>query len=293
MNRSILARNLLLNNELSTISQAFNASNIPLILLKGIALTHLFPEYSKERLMDDIDLLIQPKHIKDVRKILNSLKYKSIHDDPGKYYNTEKGIYLDIADNIWYLNKNENTKIWDNSRNYSIYSKHNCLTYHLPPDEFYIHVLAHAAIHHGTKHDIWLKDLELLREKWEKDIDWHEVDNKLAHYGLFEVADIYLNNSKSKSVKALVYKKILERNIPRKGHLLRFLFLPLKKKLSYLTNTMFPSDDFLKHRYGLNTYIYRFLRPILLVFKLCNLLITTQFTILFGKSESFSKNKNT
>ncbi|MBN1621410.1 MAG: nucleotidyltransferase family protein [Endomicrobiales bacterium] len=291
MNKNILVRNLLILSQLEEIIERTSRENIPILLLKGIALIETIPEYSKERVMDDMDLLVKSEDKSRVREILYSLGYLPFKGDPHAFYHPQKAAYVDIDDSVWYLNKKEISRLWERSRKCKIKK----LEFHLPPDEFYIHVLAHAAIHHGEKSDIWLKDLELISSEWEKNISWLEVQNKLKRYGLYEVSNVYLSKKlKSKSLKAFVYSWFIKREIPRKGHMLRFIFLPFQKKLNYLIDALFPSQDFLIYRYNIKNekyiFLYHVLRPFFLVARI--FLVTAKLTFHFCPVIGLSKAKN-
>ncbi|MCB4790950.1 MAG: nucleotidyltransferase family protein [Elusimicrobia bacterium] len=268
LNKAILTRNLLILHQLKELAWVLENEGVPVILLKGAALINTVEDYASERIMDDIDLLLKPGDMIKTRNTLNSLGYSAFNSDSGSFCSNSKPAYIDITDNLWYLSKKEIEQLWQNSKNHEI----SPMVYHLPPDEFYIHVLAHAALHHGIKETAWLRDLEVIKIKWGKEINPQILDNKLIKYGLSSVSDVFLGQPAGEGFSPLVYSWFLKRSIPLKGHILRFLFLPLNKKFSYLTRTLFPSTDFLTYRYNLKNafqiLIFRIIRPVLLFFKL-------------------------
>ena len=268
MNKEILARNLLILDQLKEITEVFKVNNIPVIFLKGSALTQVFQEYAFTRYMDDIDILVKPTDRSKVRTSLNSLNYFAVKEDPGSFCNSSKTACLDVTDHLWYLSKKENECLWLSSKTFEL----SPLAYYLPPDDFYIHVLAHAAVHHGIKEMTWLKDLEIIKKKWGKEIVPEVLAEKLKTYGLSSVAEVFLDQPEKSSIASHVYLWFLNRSIPLKGHLLRFWFLPFKKKFNYLFDTLYPSTDFLALWYNLTgtfqLFIYRAIRPALLLLKL-------------------------
>lgn len=277
MDKNILARNILIIKQFEEIAACLKTNNIPVILLKGIALINIFPDYCAQRTMEDMDMLFSPHDIKTVRNLLFSLNYSSAPEDPWAFYRLGEPAYVDIIDNLWYLNRKENEKLWASS----IDNKIDNGIFFLPHDEFYIHVLAHASVHHAKKEISWLTDLELMKQRWENKIDWNAIEKKLAGYGLSEPARIYrciekqdTNQyfKKDKGFLISLYRRLLSNKHPLRGHILRFLFLPLKKKIGYIINALFPSHDFLTYRYnpknGITLFFLRILRPAFLLIKL-------------------------
>ncbi len=243
MNNTI-ARNLLILKQLEDILQKFQKDNIDFILLKGIALITLFPEYIKYREMEDIDILVKPEQLKLAKFSLLSMAYKKAKLDPYAFWKEDTPAYVDLCDGFWYLNKKENSELWKNRK-----------SNFLLPEDFFVHILAHSFIHHAETDPKWASDIELLRSKWNNKINWEEVKNKLKKYG------IKTDNS------------FINLKIPLKGHLARFFLLPLRKKIMYLINALFPGDEFIKNRYDVKNYssliFWRIFRPFLLVLKYC------------------------
>lgn len=273
MDKNILARNILILKQFEEIADCLKTHNVPVILLKGIALINIFPDYCAQRIMEDMDMLFRPQDIKTVRNLLLSLNYSSAPEDPWAFYRPGEPAYVDIIDNLWYLDGKENDKLWypgmDNKIDDGILF--------LPRDEFYIHVLAHASVHHAKKERSWTADLELMKQRWENKIDWNAMEEKLAGYGLSEPAKIYRHAEnqyykKDKGFLISIYERMLSNRHPLSGHILRFLFLPLRKKSGYIISALFPSGDFLTYRYnpknGITLFFLRILRPAFLLIKL-------------------------
>ncbi|MDI6642038.1 MAG: hypothetical protein QME68_06995, partial [Elusimicrobiota bacterium] len=59
--------------------------------------------------------------------------------------------------------------------------------------------------------------------------------------------------------------------LKHKGHILRFIFLPLLKKPVYFFKTLFPSKKFLVDRYDLQSlwqvFLWRIFRPVDMIIK--------------------------
>lgn len=76
---TISGYNLLLQQQVEDILKEFNQNNIPVVLLKGIAL--LFDVYKdlSERTMGDVDFLVRPEHFDAARDILTARGLSFIH----------------------------------------------------------------------------------------------------------------------------------------------------------------------------------------------------------------------
>ncbi|MFN3967008.1 MAG: hypothetical protein ACK4JE_04865, partial [Endomicrobiia bacterium] len=149
---------------------------------------------------------------------------------------------------FWYLNKKENQQLWMN-RNSNF----------LSPEDFFVHIVAHSFVHHSEKNEIWNSDINLLCSKWHGKINWLEVENKLKKYGI------------------KTEHSFIDIKIPLKGHLARFFLLPLRKKITYIINTFFPEDEFIKNRYDIKNYsslvLWKIFRPFVIVFKSCKAIL--------------------
>lgn len=256
---SILARNILIHKQFETVSSVFSSMDIPVILLKGIALTELFPEYSAVRLMEDIDLLIRPYDMKRARAALVDLGYAPSPEDPWAYRKDGEQAYVDLSGGFWYMTERENAAVREAAAKHPVSRN----VFIMPPDEFYLHVLAHAAIHHGVKDAKLKEDLGLLEKRF--GIDPEAVLNgSAARYGLDGMLRAFLSDSERGMLRFL-----LNSEIPMKGHVLRFMSMRPPLKLSYLARALFPTKEFIASRYCLKSggqvLAYRILRPFFLM----------------------------
>lgn len=269
MDKNVLARNLLILAQLDELLAPLKERGIPVILLKGVALIVTVPEYAGERLMDDIDLLIPQARLKEARTVLSSLGYTPVPEDPCALRHPAKTAPVDIAGRLWYLDGRENDRIFEECVPVKGREKEFPSPALLAPVDAYIHTFAHAAVHHGIKMQKWLRDIELIRERRGEEIDKKALEDKLRHYGLAPFHDIFFGGGIAPHPWSRpFYRRLLSHPVPGKGHVLRFLALPFKKKPSYLWETLFPPEDFLRDRYLLTgksrTRFYRILRPVFL-----------------------------
>lgn len=264
MNNILLAKNLIIQKQIEDIAVQFSKNGVTAVLLKGAALVLAFPGYAKTRNMEDVDMLVLPKDLPKARKILLNLGYIPFPEDPHAMKHPRFSTAIDLTGGIWYLDDKELEDIFSNSVNFTCGEFHGCMS-HLKPEDFYIHVLAHGAFQHAELNGALRKDLSLIVENWGKTINWGKVEGKLKQYGFQNAARTYLS---PETQGDSFYRRLLysEEN-PLKGHVARFIFLPLRKKLSYLFSAIFPSGEFLQNRYTLNNparvFFYRILRPFL------------------------------
>lgn len=235
-NNQILARNILIHNELEKISEECEKNGIKLILLKGAALIELFPEYSFEREMEDVDVLIEEKNFLKFLNILRSLGYEYYSEDPNVMYKNEIGLKIDITTKLWYLTKKENQKLIN-----SCFRKGNF--YFLPPNQMFKHIFLHSQLIHSNTEEKWLKDIKLLSKRMNMDFEYIKISN------------IFLN-----------------RNYHYYGHILQLYYLPWRQKIMFVIDRIFPSFEFMIRRYKIKRKV---LIPFYYFFRLADLSIKT------------------
>ena len=259
MSVEILARNILVLDQVEEIATAFSTESIYFVLLKGIALVNLLPEYLSYRVMEDIDILVRPEQLEKAKETLYSLRYKKSDYDPYAFRRESSPAYVDLCDGLWYLNKKENLELFFNAISIPIIDSRVFVKV-LSPEDCYINLLAHSIIHHTKMELRWFNDLKLLEDKFNDKLNRGKIKFKCKNYG------IPLNSSLNTKHKFLGTFAILQ-----KGHIQRFIFLPLLRKAVYLFNTLFPSTKFLVDRYDLislrQIVFWRIYRPVDLIIK--------------------------
>jgi len=241
------------HSQLVEILDEFRQRRVQAILLKGAGLIELFPEYMREREMEDIDLLVKPGQLKQAKDALVSLGYTKAEKDPYAFSRKGSPFSVDLCPGIWYLDSRENDSLWLNALNV-MDSGAQPPALVLSPADFYIHILAHASIHHKKFDSRWQKDLELLKSKYPEELTPSALETKIKSYGIRLPLD---------------FNESAQSGTPYAGHVSRFWFLPLRKKILYSAEAFFPPSEFLADRYGLrNTRelaLMRLIRPFLLV----------------------------
>lgn len=273
MNRALIARNLLILQQLHETALRFAQERIPAMVLKGAALLSLKETCIAERPMEDIDLMVRPDDISRSRSLLVTMGYAAAPEDPNAF-NRAGCVPIDLIDRLWYLDKTQNRELWNEGRPQQLPGMPAGI-FHLPFDEFYVHVLAHAAIHHARKERIWLRDLEIIRELGGNALSEEQLNDKLSSYGFKSAVDVFLHGKGNLRPSSFIYRWLLRRRHPESGHIARFLFLPLGRKFAYVAGCLFPPKEFVRTRYSLTSPAqvrrYRILRPFFLFKKLCML----------------------
>lgn len=249
MSKNILARNIIIHNYIEQISNECSKQGIRFILLKGAALIELFPEYSFEREMEDIDVLVEEKFYNKFIDILQKLGFKQSQTDPNVMYFND--IKIDVTTKLWYLNKKENTKVIKSA----IKLKDNI--YVLSPLEMLRNILYHAYIEHNYLDSKWEKDIEILKKYYRLEFS----------FKFPKIVDFFL-----------------KLNIYHKGHIVKFLFLPWHKRLCHFFYYIFPSTEFMLKRYNVRFasflpffYLYRVLDLYIKFFNLFTNFLTSYF----------------
>jgi hypothetical protein len=112
-----LARNMILQNELSHLLSTFHSHEIPVIVLKGAALLENVYRDISLRPMNDLDILVRPEHLDLAEAIAlqRGYTYLEAYDTPeqtrksGRHLENmllrEKGVFLEIHEHI--VNKDD------------------------------------------------------------------------------------------------------------------------------------------------------------------------------------------
>ncbi len=222
--KDVFSRNILFHNEIVKISTLCAKNDIKLVLLKGAALIELIPEYSYEREMEDIDVLIVKKDYKKFKQVLKTIGYEEVRFDPNVMYNSKLDIQLDIETKVWYLDYKKNYEIMKTVAHLSNYNSETD-AYILKLPDMLDYICIHSYVHHAKLEHKWEQDIEILCKK----------------FGLKNCADEFKNK----------FFWIINNDLDYKGHILRFLFLSMKQKIIYFFQTIFPDFNFVRLRYGI------------------------------------------
>lgn len=257
MRKEIIVKNLIAHSQIEELSRECKNHHIKFILLKGAALIELFDKYSFERDMEDIDILVEEKNYEKFIEILKKLGYTQSKEDPNVMLSKGK-LKLDITTHLWYLNKKENFEVINRAMKVKDF-------YVLSLSDMIKHIFFHSLFEHGYLEEKWLNDIELIK----------------LHFNIEPKIEMPISR---------LVRFMLRLNFYYKGHIVKFLILPWKKKLVYLFNCLFPSKEFMKKRYNVKIslflpffYFYRIFSVVLKLFDIINNLSISQLLKLFPK----------
>ena len=184
----ITALNLRALEDIKEIINLLNLSNIDLIPLKGIALILQYPDYISERMLTDIDVLVDKRKIRDAEEILKKNRYIYETTNKATHITYYKPGHLPIEihwDLVNYLNPLQKyafgirlDDIWEKMQRMSVDS----LKFNLMCPE---HMIIHLSMHMIKEFHIskkWINDIKLLIKK-EKTIDWSRLVKTAQMWG--------------------------------------------------------------------------------------------------------------
>jgi hypothetical protein len=274
-----LAKNILIHEQIDEIASATSLSGVPIVLLKGAALVELFESYSHSREMEDIDILVRPEDLKKTTQLLLDIGYLRATSDASSFIHPAKPAQVDLCDGLWYLSYKENRNLFGRALNNRLQTFSDSV-YRLEAVDFYIHTFAHACIHHAELKEKNITDLRLIKGIFgfsDEDL----LEERLKACGLLGVYRYYFDKTKLSKLKRSILGAVINLKIRDKGYVFRFLFLPASLKAGFLKELIFPSGDFLKARYDLknplSVFIFKVLRPFLLLFKLLRSLFSKKY----------------
>ncbi len=283
MNASVLARNILIIEQLKEILEIFNSSNIKVMPVKGAAF--LCGQFNRidSRTMEDIDVIIKKEDYQKAESALIKNGYRL--QRTGEYTFVKTGaicaidIHLDTtylcAEDLW---RTPIERIFEGLKFYS-----------LPPENHLIYVICHSVIDHAAIRPDWFSDAKNIMEdnnfNWESFFEKTEraqmstnTEVKLAAYlflrKITALSEEILSRLSPTNIKEIIKVKIAELilHLPETddaGHVMRLLFKrDAKSLIRGLKDIILPSVEFLRRRYGINSFAAAMLRPFFLSFKM-------------------------
>jgi Uncharacterised nucleotidyltransferase len=283
MNKTILARNIVLMDSLDILERACQKKNIDFIVLKGgaLLLSKVFNLGARE--MTDIDILLKGGDEKSFKEILKSNNFKEMPNSSDAYFKmlgaNSPPIIIDIHLKLFHI-KDIKT-IWASKLISPLEENPNLLI--LSDEDIFLHLIAHNLLHHGTFPAKAKKDLVefLMWIKTNKNLDSflrimaeksREYDlNFIVYYPLKEVFKLRPDLLSEKvlllfapmgieKIKAIFFKRATVKYS-------RFLeyFLPALYRPTIIMEYIFPPKEFMQRRYGKDSLANRFLRPFRIV----------------------------
>jgi hypothetical protein len=170
-NYAVLARNLFLQHELAGLLQSCRDADIPVILLKGSALLALGLLAGDERMMADVDVLVERNDLAAFRKIIERSGFRRIGTSARDYLKDDadalKQMALDIHTELWHARDRE--ELWNDARPAAI---EGVAVSTLSLEGMVLHFIAHAVLHSACLDQRAISDICRLARadgfQWEK-----------------------------------------------------------------------------------------------------------------------------
>lgn len=290
----IAAKNLLLLAELESILQACRQRSISCVPFRGVVLSEELYGDLTIRPTGDIDLLVRPEELSQLRECLSRLGFLEVEARPGFaqdfYYTLEffkEGHVMVIVEPHWTIayppcmDRIDMEAVWGRCTT-GTFAGVDCRL--LSPEDLLIHLCLHY-LHHGRSAPfLWLCDIDRLVRG--QQLDWQLVafivrDARLELF-VHSVLNQVDNTLQSPIPRWLLQKTAMALSNREDQHLLSLLMAGptvkgpekiytmlrlrgLRKKLRYVRSFLLPSTDFIRAQYGVSspfqvatTYLKRF-----------------------------------
>jgi hypothetical protein len=194
---STALHNMLLLRELEPCLQQFAAARVPVIVLKGAALTTAVYRDLTLRPMADIDLLVRQEDRAATRRILEKRGYTAARAEthPGALFEYENEflfaksgtvkVWLDVhwslVDSPHYQARIGMDWFWATAQPFAIADTPTSM---LGPEALLMHLCGHLALHHRLKGLLWWHDIAEVIECYRGRIDWVQLLCRTRQYGL-------------------------------------------------------------------------------------------------------------
>ena len=268
--------------ELSFLVDRFEREKIPLIILKGGALgVTIYPDIAL-RPMGDLDLLIAPEAVERATRALIERGYVAYAEMAHRFANRfsvaqaffRKGNRPSQIDLHWHAFTTpyyfERIPVeWFQRRTMEI-SINNQRAFAFSPTAQLLHLSAHYMMH-SYRRLIWSYDLALLISRCHEQIEWEDISESAAEFGLSQVLYEALSEVRERWAVAMPvasYERLRTIQMPWRGRMifaatnnlsdaeldvLKGLGLKgTRRKSAYWLRVMFPSRGYMQTRYQIN-----------------------------------------
>jgi len=271
---------------LKVVLARFHEQGIDFILLKGADLIPRLYGVLGLHPMVDVDLLVLDQDLPAIERILREFGYSTQIDGNPVYLAPDSTLALDIITNVWY--SDDQDAIWQRA----VQRKFEGIPVKgMGGSDLLVYLIAYCVVHRGVLSESFAHDIALLVEK--EDVDWNFVLDEATRYHLripiyhglsfvrtryagTPIPDHVLMSLAPATLKERIWHGILQKLVTDKpvaelGHLLLFLTQPELNRWRWLKDRLFPSETFLRCRYGhrWNTHplLTRLCRPFSLLFQ--------------------------
>ncbi len=300
-----LMRNTSIKIELQKVIALLNQADKQVIVLKGAALLDTVYQNIALRPMVDIDLLVRRRDLSEVKNILQDYGYckpdflsdDSLEKFGGEIHLCKKDIFLDIHSSLSQYERFQNVfridldeDIWEKSVLVKTEAEEKKI---LCPNHLLIHLCLHQAMAHYFRGLFRFSDLRETILTYQKELDWKYIFEKAGEYKIKKIIYCSLNLMEG-IFGPVVPRDALERLKPRRMFfsfsIRKILSLPdqeigFRKSVAQLFlmdsvmalpiiifRGLFPSNEWLKYRYGINKnkdlVFYRIFHPFITIFNI-------------------------
>jgi hypothetical protein len=276
INRSLLGR-------LERLLACFHERGIDCIVLKGADVVPRLYGVWGLRPMLDIDLLVRPSDLPAIDAIAERLGYRPTIDENPSYIDSDRTTWLDIAEDIWYLDDLEG--IWQRA---ATRMQGGVPVKGMGASDLLVFLTAYAVVFRAELSASFARDVALLVER--EAVDWDFVVEEAARRGLTvpiyhglayavrkvgaaipaqTLARLAPSGRRERALWYALRRLCTERRVDGMGHVLLFLTQRGRRRWRWLAHVLFPSPAFMGYRYGrprsVRAALIRVLRPLLLV----------------------------
>lgn len=180
--------NLFLSGELNRVLERCEPEGIPVLLLKGAALSRTVYRDPARRPLRDLDLLVRREHVPRVEDMLKASGYTAhrVETQPGAaleyenqrmYFKTapmlsQIEIHWALIDSPFYQQTRTSDWFWQSAQSVPV-GKLPALT--LGAEAQTLYLCAHLVLHHGGADLLWLNDVAQVIRVYSQAIDWTDL----------------------------------------------------------------------------------------------------------------------
>lgn len=190
----LVARNVLLAQELASILEAFEAREVACVPMRGLALAELLYGDIAARPMGDLDLLVRKEELQGVATILKGLGFRELDHRPGfaRAFSYALEFFKDrhgwvIVEPHWtiayppFVDRVDMEAVWKRCKRGRIVGVE---TWLLDPVNLLVHLCLHL-IHQGEHVPLlWFYEIDRLIRQENAALDWAEVSRLARQSGL-------------------------------------------------------------------------------------------------------------
>ncbi len=278
-------RNIIYFSELKRIIEILNAAQIPVIVLKGAALTLSIYRNLGVRPLVDIDLLVQRQHLSHALQVLSEIGFHPFGAEasrPGGNYENEillskKAMLVIFVELHWSLFNSPYYQrtlpldwFWKGAIQIELEGAPLQI---LSPEPLLLHLCAHIFLHHSGQEILWLQDIAEVITEYNARLNWdallkqariydlvlpvkHSLLRVSSEWGLAIPVSVLnaIQNMQPSPSEQKVYSSLTTRD-PSVGQ--RFLddlrYLPgLGSRLNYVWENLFPNPSYMRYRYHIS-----------------------------------------